>query len=433
MAAAADLPPGPPESPLRQAIRWVREPLTMLDDCSARYGDTFTIRPAGLGPTVMLSDPGAVKEVFTGDPEVLRSGEANAALAALLGRNSVLLLDGEQHLRERRLLLPPFHGERLRAYETVVRSVAERSIASWPPGSAFSVLPHMQAITLEVITRGVFGVKDDDRVDALARAITRLLNVLSQPRRVLALLVLKPHGPVVRAWRRWGPLMRRVNRLLFEEIRIRRADSGLGERNDILSLLLSVTDEDGKALDDEHVRDELVTLLTAGHDTTATALTWALVRLAREPEMLARIREEGEPYAEAVARETLRFHAVLPFSLRHVAAPIEVAGRSYPAGIRLATCIPLAHRRPDAYPSPDQFRPERFLDGAPGTYEWIPFGGGTRRCLGAGLALLEMRGVLSAVARAGRLHAASRGEEPTGRRGITFAPASGGRVVFTPH
>lgn len=378
----------------------------------------------------MLSDPEAIREVFTGDPELLRSGAANALLEALVGRNSLLLLDGERHLRERRLLLPPFHGERLRAYETVIASVAERWIDSWPRGQPFPVAPQMQGITLEVIRRAVLGVEEPERADRLERALTRLLNVSSKPRRMLALMLVRPGGPAVRAWRRWGLLMRRVSELLLEEIRIRRSDPAVAEREDILSLLLSVEDEDGRPLEDEHVRDELMTLLAAGHDTTATALAWALERLAHEPEIVARIATDGEGYADAVARETLRLRPVIPFALRQLAAPVQVAGRSYPIGIRLAPCVHLVHRRPDIYPEPGAFRPQRFLKDPPGTYQWIPFGGGTRRCLGASFALLEMRGVLSAVAQAGCLRPPQGGAEPVGRRGVTLAPASGGRVIF---
>ena len=433
MTPVAGLPAGPSASPLRQTLRWVREPVDVLDDCSANYGETFTLRFFGMPPMVMLSDPRAIKQVFTGDPEVLRSGAANAFLEALVGRNSLLLLDGERHLRERKLLLPPLHGDRLRVYESVIASVAQRSIDRWPRGQPFAVAPYMQAITLEVIRRAVIGVDAPERAQRLERGLKRLLDVSSQPYRVLALLLMKPGGPVMRAWRRWGPLMRRVNHLLLEEIRMRRVDPALAEREDILSLLLRAEDEDGRPLDDEHVRDELITLLAAGHDTTATALAWALERLARKPEMLARIADDGDAYGDAVARETLRVRPVLAFALRELAAPVEVGGRAYPTGVRLAPCAYLLHRRPDIYPDPEEFRPERFLDDAPGTYEWIPFGGGTRRCIGASFALLEMRGVLTAVARGGALRPAQPGAEAVRRRGVTFAPAAGSRVIFEPH
>lgn len=433
MASVEGLPAGPPESPLLQTLRWVRKPVELLDKCSARYGDTFTIRFASMPPTVMLSQPAAIKQVFTGDPEVLRSGAANEILQAVVGPKSLLVLDGERHLRERLLLLPPFHGERLQAYETIVAQVAERWIDSWPTGQPFAVAPSMHAITLEVIRRAVLGVEDPERANRLERAVKQLLNVTSRPRRLLALMLMKPDGWSVRAWRRWGPAFRRINDLLLDEIRIRRSDPALSEREDILSLLLLVEGEDERRLDDEHVRDELITLLAAGHDTTATALAWALERLAREPEMLDRVAEDGDRYTDAVARETLRLRPVVPFVIRELAAPLEVAGRSYPAGVRLAPCVHLVHRRPDIYPEPHEFRPERFLDDPPSTYEWIPFGGGTRRCLGASFALLEMRGVLSAVARAGCLRPAQAGAEPVGRRGVFLAPGLGGRVIFRRH
>ncbi|CAN5584653.1 hypothetical protein BH20ACT19_BH20ACT19_05870 [soil metagenome] len=274
------LPPGPSASPLRQAAEWVRRPLPLLEECGRRYGETFTLRLAGLPPMVMITRPGTVREVFTGDPEVLRSGEANALLSAGLGKRSLLVLDGADHLRERRLMLPPFHGERMRQYGDLIRAIAEREIATWPAGAELALAPRMRTIALEVIVRAVFGVEGRERVERLQRALGRLLDSSSRPHRVLALLLIAPDGWTVRTWRRHAPTIRRVDALLLEEIRLRRADPCAAERPDILSLLLAARYEDGAPMGDAHLRDELMTLLVAG---------------ARQPPSRSRGRSSGSP------------------------------------------------------------------------------------------------------------------------------------------
>jgi cytochrome P450 len=430
MGSLAGLPPGPDSAPLRQALEWVRAPTPMLESCAARYGDPFTLRLAGMGTIVMLSDPEAIRQVLTGDADVLRSGAANRALGAVLGRQSLLLLDGSEHLRERRLMLPPFHGERMRAYADLIAEVAGRHVHRWPAAEPFAVASSMQELALEVIARAVFGVEEPGSTRELQRRLKRLLDTLGKRWRLLGLLLLRPDGLSVRVWRRFGRAIHPVDELLLAEIGRRRRDPELASKEDILSLLLQARDEDGSALDDEHVRDELMTLLAAGHDTTATALAWTLERLARQPALQERAAAGGADYLDAVVKETLRLRPVIPFVVRELAADYKVGGRTYPAGVKLAPCVWLVHRRPDIYGAPEEFRPERFLERAPGTYSWIPFGGGVRRCLGASFALFEMRIVLEVVLRSGRLRSPDAAPEPMGRRGITMAPARGGRVVF---
>jgi len=421
----ARLPDGPPRGP-RADLGWLRDPEGSLDAWSRRYGDPFTLRLTRFPPFVATWDPANVKAIFTGDHDVLRSGEANAILRAMLGPRSLLLLDGDEHLRERRLMLPPFHGERMRAYGDTMSAAAERTVAGWPAGRPFAVGPHARGLALEVIMRAVFGVEERDRLERLGRALRRVLETVVQPYRVATLMLIRPDGPFARLWRAHSPAMRPVNRLVRDELRRRRARPG----DDILSLLLAARDEDGRALGEDHLLDELLTLLVAGHETTGVGLSWALAHLARSPETAERAAADDD-FLDAVIKETLRLHPVLPFcSLRHVAAPVEVGGRSYPAGVRLAVSSYLAHRNPDVYPDPLAFRPERFLEQPAGTYTWIPFGGGRRRCLGASFAMLEMKIVLRAVLAQHELALPGPEDEGARRRGITLSPGGGTRTVL---
>ena len=413
-------PPGPRAPRAWQTLAWQSRPGPLMERCRRRYGDWFTLKIAHEGTWVFTVDPDAVREVFTGDPDVLHAGEANVILRPVLGRKSVLLLDGDEHLAQRKMLLPPFHGERMRAYGELMAGIARREIARWPRGEAFPLLPRMQALTLEVVLRAVFGVREGAQLEHLRAVLRHMLEELARPRAFLTVALLGPER--MERLRSFRNVMDPVDAALRAEIAARRRSPDLAERDDILSLLLQA---DG--MDDDELRDELLTLLVAGHETTATALSWAIERMARHPGMLERAREPG--YAEAAAQEALRLRPVLPIVLRKLKAPVTIAGRELPAGVTVAPCIYLLHRREDLYPDPYAYRPERFLDTKPGTYTWIPFGGGVRRCLGASFALFEMRTVLEVVAREADLRPDGAAPERVRRRAITLAPSRGARVV----
>jgi cytochrome P450 family 135 len=421
------LPPGPSAPRPLQTMRWIARPGAMLEDCRRRYGDMFTLRIANEGNWVFLADPEAVKQVFTGDPRVLHAGEANVVLLPVLGHHSVLLLDEAAHMSQRKLMLPSFHGERMRGYEETMAEVARAEIERWPLGEPSAVRPAMQRITLEVILRTVFGVQDDARRARLSDALGKAFEWGSKPRRMLVMAALGPHRVAERG------LFRRVvdpaDELIYEEIRRHRDAPDLAERDDVLSLLLQARHEDGSPMSDVELRDELMTLLVAGHETTASALAWAVERLVRHPDKLARVREGDDEYIDAVCKETLRLRPILALVLRRLTEPMEIGGRVLPAGVNLAPCIYLVHRRADVYPEPLAFRPERFLEQPAGTYTWIPFGGGVRRCLGASFALFEMRVVLREFVSRLELRSSDPRSERIRRRAITLVPERGGEVV----
>jgi cytochrome P450 len=408
-------------------LGWYFRPLPMLERARRRYGDTFTLRIPGEPPWVVLADPEDVKTVFRGDPRLLHAGAGNQILRPFLGDNSVLVLDEDEHLAQRKLLLPPFHGERMQRHLATMEEAAREEIARWPRGEAFALHPHMQAVTLEVIVSVVFGVRAGPRHDRLRDTLKAFLEWSTQPRMFLAFAIagLDRVHRVPGFQRRMGE----VDAVLFEEIRARRAAGDLEQRDDILSMLVAARHEDGEPMSDQELRDELLTLLVAGHETTATALAWALERLVRHPEKMARLRGGDEPYLDAVVHETLRRRPVIPLVLRKLAEPMEIGGRLLPAGVSVSPSIQLVHHRADVYPDPYAFRPERFLETPPGTYTWIPFGGGVRRCLGASFALLEMKTVLRAVLESTALRPAEQRSETVSRRAITWTPSRGGTVV----
>ena len=393
------LPPGPRMPRALQTLRWGARPMAFMRDCHERYGDIFTVRIAQEGDWVMLADPEHVKQVFTGDPAIFHAGEGNVILLPLVGDRSVLLLDDEAHMRQRKLLLPPFHGKRMERYGELMREIAEREIASWPRGEPFELHPRMQALTLEIIVRAVMGVQEGERLDRVRRSLSELLGEVMDPVAAVLIAVLGPHR--FRKLPQVKKTMAGPDEVLYDEIAHRRAQPDLEERDDILSLLLQARDEDGNPMTDQELRDELMTLLVAGHETTATALSWAVERLVRHPERLDRLRDEvaagDDAYLDAVVKETLRLRPVLPLVVRQLTEPVEIGGHLLPAGARVTPCIYLVHRREDVYPDPYAFRPERFLEEPAGTYTWIPFGGGVRRCLGASFAMFEMNQVLSAL------------------------------------
>jgi cytochrome P450 len=417
-----------------QTLGWLLRPGPFMERCRERYGDTFTITIRNEGTWVFLSHPDDVRQVFTGDPRLLRAGEANAVLRPVVGSRSVLLLDEPDHMTQRKLMLPPFHGERMQRYGELMAEVTQAEIARWPVGEPFALWPRMQAITLEVIMRAVFGITDAQRFAQMRELLRHMLDWTTQPRQ-LAYLALR--GPSrVESNRDFRGVLDPVDETLLEEIRRRRVAADLGERQDILSMLMQARHDDGSPMSDRELRDELITLLVAGHETTATSLAWAFERLLRHPDKLARLRDEvtgpGEEdvYLEAVVKETLRLRPVLPIVVRRLAEPMEFGGHLIPAGASVTPCIYLMHRREDIYPEARSFRPERFLEQPAGTYTWIPFGGGVRRCLGASFAQFEMKKVLETVISHADLRPAEPGPERVVRRAITLTPARQASVIM---
>jgi cytochrome P450 len=432
---ARALPPGPRQPKAIQTMGWWARPIPYMERLRARYGRRFTLRLLGQPPLVMLSDPDEVKLVFTAPPDVLHPGEgASRLLEPILGLNSVILLDEGDHLEQRKLMLPAFHGEKMERLSGLMRETAEREVASWPRDETIAVHPRLQALTLEIILRAVFGLDPGRRLDALRERLTHILEWGSRPIGLLPPLrrELAGRGPYAGFVR----LRDEVDALLFELIDERRAEER--ERDDVLAMLLAARHEDGSPMSRQELRDELMTLLVAGHETTASELAWAFERLAREPRVLARLRDEldgsengaGDAYLTATIQETLRRRPVLPNAApRMVKEPIEVGGWTYPPDVCLVAHTYLIHHDPAIYPDPYSFRPERFLDQAPGTYTWIPFGGGRRRCLGASFATLEMKIVLRVVLDAIELRPRANGVELSRRRSITLSPRHGARTV----
>jgi cytochrome P450 family 135 len=405
-----------------------------MEDSARRYGEMFTLKIANEGTWVFLTNPDAVKQVFTGDPRLLHAGEANIVLMPVLGSHSVLLLDEDAHMAQRKLMLPSFHGERMRGYEQTMAEVAAREIERWPAGRPIAAWPTMQAITLEVIMRTVFGVSDGDRLARLGTALSEAIAWSADPKRLVQLAMLGPRRVDERGTLRAA--LKPADDLIYEEIRARRDAPDLAEREDVLSMLLQARHDDGSPMSDKELRDELMTLLVAGHETSATALAWALEALSRHPLALSRLRDEvdaGEDaYLDAVIKEILRLRPVLAVVLRRLTEPMEIGGHPLPAGVNVAPCIYLVHRRADVYPDPRAFRPERFLERPPGTYTWFPFGGGVRRCVGASFAQFEMKVVLRELI--ARLDISPARDEPERRvrRAIVFAPSRGGEIVVRP-
>jgi cytochrome P450 len=419
-------------SRILQTAIWFRRAQWMMGECAQRFGETFTLTIAHEGSWVMLSNPVDVKAVFTGDPELLHAGEANRILLPILGEHSLLLLDGAEHMAQRKLMLPPFHGARMQSYRALMADIARAEIGRWPAGTPFRVRPRMQALTLEIILRAVFGLDDGPGLAELRVQLRRLLDRLTNPRWTAFLIALGPEriqsfGPFVRE-------MERVDRLIYAVIAARRAQEDTAGRDDILSMLLAAEYEDGSGMSDRQLRDELLTLLVAGHETTATALAWAVERLARHAEKLERLAVEtaaGEDrYLKAVVYETLRLRPVISLVNRTLKAPMRLGGYDLPAGVKVVPSIYLVHRRPDVYPEPERFLPERFLDKPPGTYTWIPFGGGVRRCVGGAFAQFEMEVVLRELAARSAIHPARPSAERVYRRAITETPRHDAEVIL---
>jgi cytochrome P450 len=412
---------------LAQIAWWVARPVDLLDTCHRRYGDVFTMRAPRAGSFVIVGAPDLIKQVLTADPDVLLAGVGNAqVLEPMLGKYSVLTLDGAEHLRQRRLLLPAFHGERMQAYVKVMREITETSFESWPVGQPFSLHPFMQAITLDVILRTVFGLDDAERQGPLRDKLVTLLEILAAPWLLFpGMLGLDPFRvPFLRVTR----LKREVDDLLYEMIAQRRRRPTQGA--DVLSMMLEARDETGAPMTDVELRDELVTLLLAGHETTATTLAWAFERLLANPHTYDKLEAElaagRDEYLDGVIKETLRMRPIIPLVGRHVARPFQLGEWKLEPGVRLAPSIYLTGRY--GYPDAEKFMPERWLGVKPDPYLWLPFGGGIRRCIGMAFAQFEMRVVLQTIIPRARMRLAD-GPVRVVRRGITFAPSGGTRVI----
>jgi cytochrome P450 len=430
VAVRHEAPPGSRLPGLLQALRYVRDPLGFLIGLQRRHGDVFSMSFPYFGRLVYVANPTLVKQLFTGSPEQLHAGEANATvLEPALGPNSVLTLDEAPHMRQRKLLLPPFHGKQIAHYGELIREVTREEMESWPVGETFALRPHTQRITLAVIMRAVFGVHDRERLIRFER----LIETFSE--RVNAILAFPMLRRELGRWSPWSRFLRAraaLDEFIYEEISLRRAEGEDAERDDVLSLLLAARHDDGSPMSDEELRDELVTVLGAGHETTATGLAWAMERLLRAPEVLAKLRDSlaaGEDdYLDATVKETLRARPVIVDVARKVTAPLEIGGYELAAGSYVMAAIAPMHYREDLFPRPQEFRPERFLEGKADNYAWIPFGGGVRRCIGAAFAEYEMRIVLREFVERADLSAPDPKPEKVKVRNITLAPGKGTRV-----
>jgi cytochrome P450 len=418
-ATVAQLPPGPKSPRAVQTLAWWTRSVPFYERCRARYGKRFTLRLLQTPVSVHLCDPAEVKEVFTAPPDVLHPGEGARILEPIVGLNSVILLDESAHLSQRKLMLPAFHGERMQALTGVLEDVTEREVAEWPLDQPVALHPRLQALTMEVILRTVFGLDPGSRLDRIRDGLSRNLEFGNQPASML---------PFLQRGKRFAEFERtraEVDSLLFELIDERRASGE--ERDDVLSMLVAARHEDGSPMSKQELRDELMTLLVAGHETTASELAWTFERLVRTPEvkrrLIAEIDAGDDAYLTATIQETLRRRPVLPTAAPRLAKQeIDVGGVRYPEGVVLVPNTYLIHHDPEIYPDPYAFRPERFLDEPPGTYTWTPFGGGRRRCLGASFAQLEMKIVLRAVLARAEPGAAPDLAEGSRRRAITLSP-----------
>jgi cytochrome P450 len=434
------LPPGPRVPSVLQLIGTWTRPTASLERLR-RYGKRVTVKLPFQPPFVILSDPADIKELFTSPADAVHPGEGASILAPLVGRNSVILLDEEAHLAQRRLLLPAFHGERMQRLRGVMTELCESEIETWPGEEPVALHPRLQRLTLEIILRAVFGLDRGPTLDRLRDLLSEVLAFSESPLSVLPALAR------VLGWtptqRRFNSLMRDTDEIIFGLIAERRAaesppgDGGAAAPgDDVFSMLLGARHEDGSPMAAQELRDELMTALVAGHETTASQLAWALERLSREPEVQARLRAEvdagtSDDYLTATINEILRLRPVLPNAEpRLTKREIEIGGVRYPPGVVLLASAHLVHHDPDLYPEPAAFRPERFLGQPPGTYTWLPFGGGRRRCLGASFALEEMKIALRTVVRSFTLSPASSRPETARRRSITFSPSHSATVVL---
>ena len=428
----SELPPGPRTPRLLQTIGWWSRPTAYLERCRARYGRRFTIHLLGQSPFVVLSDPDEIKELFLAPPDVLHPGEGARILEPVVGPHSVILLDEGPHLEQRKLLLGPFHGENMQQLAGLMSDLAEREVAGWAREEPIALHPRLQRLTLEIILRAVFGLERGAQLETLRELLTEILAFSESPLSLFppAQRLIGGHGPFARMHRAGA----RADQLIFELIDERRRAQEPGEG--VLALLLAARHEDGSPMSQAELRDELMTALVAGHETTASQLAWAFERLAREPATQARLRDEfhdgsDDAYLTATIQEIMRLRPVLTNAEpRLVKQSVEIGGVRYEPGVVLFASAYLVHHDPAIYPDPRAFRPERFLERPPGTYTWFPFGGGRRRCLGASFAMLEMKLVMRAVLERFELRPAGERPEAVRRRSITISPARAGEVIL---
>jgi cytochrome P450 len=422
------LPPGPRLPGALQLIGFWKRPAASLERVRQRYGKRVTVQLPFQPPFVILSSPEEIKELFTAPAEDIHPGEGARVLEPTVGRNSVILLDEDPHLEQRKLLLPAFHGEKMAKLNGLMEELTERELDSWPTDEKIALHPRLQRLTLEIILRAVFGLDQGQQHDDLRDLLTDILQFSENPLSVLPALQ--------RAAGWFGPLKRfyelsgQADEQIFKLIEQRRAGASGGD--DVLGMLLEARHEDGSPMSPQELRDELMTALVAGHETTASQLAWAFAHLSRSPGVVRRLLDDdGDEYLTATVNEILRLRPVLPNAEpRLTKRSVRIGGFEYPPGVALLASAYLVHRDPSIYPEPYAFRPERFLNNSPGTYTWIPFGGGRRRCLGASFALQEMKIVIRAAVRRFELEPVGDSPEQTGRRSITFSPAGGASVIL---
>ena len=427
----AELPPGPRWPTFFQSAALVRFRHQFVPAMHRRYGDVFTVRIMPKGSALVLfTRPEHAKEIFAGNPEEFHAGKGNAILGPVMGEHSLLLQDGAAHKRARKLLMPAFNGAALRGYEAVVSAIAADEVAHWAPGRSFRALDRMNALTLEVILRVVFGVSDETRLARLRPLVNKTVDISPVVLLGWGYPLLQKFGP----WKATVENQRRLDEVMYAEIADRRRATDLDGRTDVLSRLLTVGGQDDEQpLSDAELRDQLVTLLLAGHETTATALAWTLYELGRNPAQLARAQAAADAgdgdHLEAVLKESLRLHPVIPMVVRHLMAPATIGGIDLPASANIGPSILIGHARADNYPEPERFRPERFLEGEVAPNTWIPFGGGVRRCIGAGFSLMEGVSVLREVLARYDVALPPRTRDFPRVRNITSVPRHGARVV----
>ena len=430
---ARDLPPGLRLPSVVQSMLLMRFRHRFVPAMHRRYGDVFTVRLVPKGaPLVLFTRPEHAKEIFAGDPEDFHAGKGNAILGPVMGEHSLLLQDSTDHRRARKLLMPAFNGAALRRYRSVVATLAKEEVAHWSPGVPFASLTRMNALTLEVILQVVFGVTDERRLAELRPLVNKTVDINPVVLLGWGYPVLQKFGP----WKATVDNQRALDRVMYAEIAERRRAGDLHERTDVLSQLLTAGNGGEDGLSDVELRDQLVTLLLAGHETTATALSWALYELGRDEQQLRRAQraaDEGDDdHLEAVMKESMRLHPVIPMVIRHLTAPAEIGGWQLPKGTNVGPSILLSHSRPDNFEQPDLFRPERFTEGHVEPNTWIPFGGGVRRCIGAGFSLMEGVAVLREVLSSYDVHLPAGTHDEPKVRNITSVPRHGARIVVRP-